>query len=71
MKNQTSNYSIKNPIKIPVSSIEHTDSPDIVFVVDHREPKLKALMEFYNVPIEHDENVKYNLRKFKKIKSWQ
>lgn len=71
LKNQTSNYSIKNPIKIPVSAIEHTDSPDIIFVVDHREPKLKALMEFYNVPIEHDENVKYNLRKFKKIKSWQ
>lgn len=71
LKNQNSNYSIKNPVKIPVSSIEHTDSPNIVFVVDHREPKLKALMEFYNVPIEHDENVKYNLRKFKKIKSWQ
>lgn len=69
--NQKDNYNIKDPIKIPVSTIEHTDSPDIIFVVDHREPKLKALMEFYNVPIEHDENVKYNLRKFKKLKSWQ
>ena len=69
--NQIDNYNIKDPIKIPVSTIKFTDSPDIIFVVDHREPKLKALMEFYNVPIEHDENVKYNLRKFKKIKSWQ
>ena len=59
--NQKDNYNIKDPIKIPVSTIEHTDSPNIIFVVDHREPKLKALMEFYNVPIEHDEN----------IKSWQ
>lgn len=71
LKNQIENYSIKDPIKIPVSTIEHTDSANIIFVVDHREPKLKALIEFYNVPIEHDENVKYNLRKFKKIKSWQ
>ena len=68
--NQIDNYNIKDPIKIPVSTIEFTNSPDIIFVVDHREPKLKALMEFYRVPIEHDENVKYNLRKFKKIKSW-
>ena len=68
--NQIDNYNIKDPIKIPVSTIEFTDSPDIIFVVDHREPKLKALMEFYRVPIEYDENVKYNLRKFKKIKSW-
>ena len=69
--NQIDNYNIKDPIKIPVSTIEFTNSPDIIYVVDHREPKLKALIDFYNVPIEHDENVKYNLRKFKKIKSWQ
>lgn len=69
--NQIDNYNIKDPIKIPVSTIEYTYCPEIIFVVDHREPKLKALIEFYNVPIEHDENVKYNLRKFKKIKSWQ
>ena len=71
LKNQIENYSIKDPIKIPVSTIECVSSTDIIFVVDHREPKLKALIDFYNVPIEHDENVKYNLRKFKKIKSWQ
>lgn len=70
LKNQKEDYNIKDPIKIPVSAIEHTDFHDIVFVVDHREPKLKALIDFYNVPLEHDENVKYNLRKFKKIKSW-
>lgn len=71
LKNQKDDYNIKDPIKIPVSTIEFTYCPEIIFIVDHREPKLKALMEFYNVPIEHDENIKYNLRKFKKIKLWQ
>lgn len=71
LKNQKDDYNIKDPIKIPVSTIEFTYCPEIIFVVDHREPKLKALINFYNVPIEHDETVKYNLRKFKKIKSWQ
>ena len=68
LKNQIDNYSIKDPIKVPVSSIEFKDSPDVIFFVDHREPKLKALMEFYNVPMEHDDNVKFNVRTFKKLK---
>ena len=34
------------------------------FVVDHREPKLSELMDYYRVPIEHDDNVKFNIRKF-------
>ena len=68
LKNQIDDYSIKDPIKVPVSSIEFKDSPDVIFFVDHREPKLKALMEFYNVPIEHSDNVKFNVRTFKKLK---
>ena len=68
LKNQTDDYSIKDPIKVPVSSIEFKDSPNVIFFVDHREPKLKALMEFYNVPMEHSDNVKFNVRTFKKLK---
>lgn len=68
LKNQIDNYSIKDPIKLPVSSIEERKGVNFILFVDHREPKLKALMEFYNVPIEHDYNVKYNVRTFKKLK---
>lgn len=68
LKHQTGNYSIKDPIKIPVSSIEEKDDVNFILFVDHREPKLKALMEFYNVTIEHDRNIKYNVRTFKKLK---
>lgn len=68
LKYQTDNYSIKDPIKIPVSSIEEENDVNFILFVDHREPKLKALMEFYNVTIEHDCNIKYNVRTFKKLK---
>lgn len=68
LKNQIDNYSIKDPIKLPVSSIENKNDVNFILFVDHREPKLKALMEFYNVPIEHDYNVKYNVRTFEKLK---
>lgn len=68
LKNQTGFYNIKDPIKLPVSSIEEEKGIDFILFVDHREPKLKALMEFYNVPIEHDDNIKYNVRTFNKLK---
>ena len=68
LKHQTGNYSIKDSIKIPVSSIEEENDVNFILFVDHREPKLKALMEFYNVTIEHDCNIKYNVRTFKKLK---
>lgn len=68
LKNQKDFYSIKDPIKLPVSSIEEEKGINFILFVDHREPKLKALMEFYNVPIEHDCNIKYNVRTFKKLK---
>lgn len=61
-------HSVKDSIKIPVSSIEMENDVNFILFVDHREPKLKALMEFYNVPIKHDDNVKYNVRTFKKLK---
>ena len=68
LKHQTGIYSIKDPIKLPVSSIEEQEGINFILFVDHREPKLKALMEFYNVIIEHDINIKYNVRTFKKLK---
>ena len=68
IRHQNDNYVIRDSIKIPVSSIEFKDSPDVIFFVDHREPKLKALMEFYNVPIERDDKIKFNVRTFKKLK---
>ena len=66
LRHQEGDYVVRDGIKIPVSTIEFKDYPDIIFFVDHREPKLKALMEFYNVPIEHDEKIKFNVRTFKK-----
>lgn len=68
LKDQVNDYNIKDPIKLPVSTIEDSNSPNIIFFVDHREPKLKALMEFYNVPINHDNNIKFNVRTFEKLK---
>ena len=68
LKNQINNYSIKDPIKLPVSSIEDKNDVNFILFVDHREPKLKALMEFYDVPILHDNDIKYNVRTFKKLK---
>lgn len=46
------------------------DGDNYIYVVDHREPKLKALQQFYEVPINKDEEVTnkhYNLRKYKKL----
>ena len=68
LKNQTDFYNIKDPIKLPVSSIEEKNGVDFILFIDHREPKLKALMEFYNVSIEHDDNIKFNVRTFNKLK---
>ena len=68
LKHQEGEHVVRDAIKIPISTIEFKNSPDVIFFVDHREPKLKALMEFYNVPIEHDSKIKFNVRTFKKIK---
>lgn len=61
-------FNIQSIVNIPVSKID--DNGFTIYVVDHREPKLKALREFYEVPIFTDEAVKakhYNLRKYTKL----
>lgn len=60
----TDNYVvIESPIIIPVTMINTLDNKSY-FIVDHREPKLIEIMEYYRTPIEHDDNVKFNIRKF-------
>nr|DAG95280.1 MAG TPA: hypothetical protein [Crassvirales sp.] len=61
-------FNIQSVVNIPVARIIDGDS--VIHVVDHREPKLKVLREFYEVPIYIDETVKnkhYNLRKYIKL----
>ena len=61
-------FNIQSVVNIPVARIIDGDS--VIHVVDHREPKLKVLREFYEVPIYIDETVKnkhYNLRKYTKL----
>lgn len=62
-------FTIQSIINIPVSVIYISDN-NYILVVDHREPKLKALNEFYNVPVGFDDtvkNMKLNIRKYKKL----
>ena len=61
-------FVIQSIVNIPVSAIAINNG--FIYVVDHREPKLKALKEFYDVPIYFDEKVKelkLNIRKYKKL----
>lgn len=61
-------FTIQSIPNIPVCII--VDGDNSIYVVDHREPKLKALQQFYEVPIYKDEviaNKHYNLRKYKKL----
>lgn len=61
-------FTIQSIPNIPVCII--VDGDYYIYVVDHREPKLKALQQFYEVPINKDEtiaNKHYNLRKYKKL----
>lgn len=61
-------FTIQSILNIPVCII--VDDDNSIYVVDHREPKLKALQQFYEVPINKDEviaNKHYNLRKYKKL----
>lgn len=62
-------FTIQSIPNIPVCII--VDKDNSIYVVDHREPKLKVLQQFYDVPINKDENIankRYNLRKYDKIK---
>lgn len=61
-------FTIQSIPNIPVCII--VDGDNSIYAVDHREPKLKALQQFYEVPINKDEviaNKHYNLRKYKKL----
>ena len=61
-------FVIQSIVNIPASAISVNNR--FIFVVDHREPKLKTLNEFYEVPVGFDEevkNLKLNIRKYKKF----
>lgn len=61
-------FTIQSIVNIPTSLID-TEKLKVI-AVDHREPKLKALMNFYDVPVhisEEVKNMKLNIRKYKKL----
>lgn len=61
-------FIVQSIVNIPSSIIYINDR--FIYIVDHREPKLKALNEFYNVPVGFDDTIKsmkLNIRKYKKL----
>ena len=61
-------FTIQSVVNIPVCEI--LDHDISIRVVDHREPKFKALCEFYNVPIKQDKKIKerkFNIRNYIKL----
>lgn len=61
-------FVIQSIVNIPASTISVDNR--MICVVDHREPKLKVLNEFYNVSVGFDDtikNMKLNIRKYKKL----
>ena len=61
-------FTIQSIVNIPVCLINYKEGS--IYVVDHREPKLKALMEFYDCVVDHDDKVakaKLNIRNYKKL----
>lgn len=66
-------FTIQSIPNIPVSAIRYKKEDgvyDVFYAVDHREPKLKVLQEFYEVPVYTDEYIKgkFNIRKYQKLK---
>ena len=62
------NYTIQSIVNIPCSLI--LDNGDRIITVDHREPKLKVLKDFYEVYFKFDKTVhdrKYDIRKYAKM----
>lgn len=62
-------FSIQSVVNLPISIIHDVNTT--LFVVDHREPKLKALKEFYDVPTYFNKPIadrKYDIRKYTKLK---
>lgn len=65
---QKHSFTIQSIVNVPVAKI--IDGDITIYVVDHREPKLKVLKEFYDIPIYYDETIAdrhYNIRKYKKL----
>lgn len=60
-------FVVRDAVNLPVSRI--TSKGISIFTVDSREPKLKALHEFYEVPFYQDDSIKglYNIRNYEKI----
>lgn len=61
-------FTIQSIVNIPVCLINYKDGS--IYAVDHREPKLKSLMEFYDCVVGHDNKVakaKLNIRNYKKL----
>ena len=59
---------IQSIVNIPCSLI--LDNGDRIITVDHREPKLKVLKDFYEVYFKFDKTVhdrKYDIRKYAKM----
>lgn len=62
-------YTIQSTVSVPVSAI-YGKGIGIILTVDHREPKLKVLKEFYHVPVNFSEVIDklgIDIRKFKKF----
>ena len=62
-------YTIQSTVSVPVSAI-YGKGIGIILTVDHREPKLKVLKEFYSVPISFSKEIDelgIDIRKFKKF----
>ena len=61
-------FTIQSIVNIPVCLINYKDGS--IYAVDHREPKLKSLMEFYDCTVSHNDKVakaKLNIRNYKKL----
>lgn len=61
-------FTIQSIVKLPVCAI--FDDSNCIFIVDHREPKLKVLKQFYEIPIYKDDNIAdkhYDIRKYDKL----
>ena len=66
-------FTIQSVLNVPASVIKYKedDKDKFIYIVDHREPKLKALKEFYEVPEYFDEVIKakkFNIRNYIKNK---
>lgn len=60
-------FTVQQSIKIPCSAII-LDNNTIIYTMDKREPKFKALKSFYDISIKIDNSIeKIDIRKFRKL----